>query len=264
MSTGSGRIEFDSSQTFSGVIWKTLVDDQSNVIYIESRDGEERKVTFAAWDIVHNEMLWSDVEFEEKWWISLGFVQDGILLLTHYTDTNNPDNKSVMAFDVQRKQMLWWKNNFVVAYVAAGRVVGHDIKFGSRQVTLDIISGNEVQNSPGEFHASQNLKVIQPLQYIQGTSHFDTVKAFIERKCAISPTHVVEYCEYSSMIIVSVYTGTTDLANYLMVFNSEGDIVLKEQLGENLKGIAYDTFFILAGFLIFVKNKRELISYRFV
>lgn len=257
-------IEFHSSQLFSGIIWKTLVDEHSNIIFIESRDSENKRVAFSAFDVGQNTFLWKDVEFEEKWWISIGYVSDGILLFTLYTDANNPDKKSVIAFDVQRQEIKWWKNNFVVAYVSNGLVIGQDVKFGAATICLDIRSGTERAGTAQEFQPSQNFTLIKPLQYIQGTDHFETVRAFLERKCSLTPVYALEYSEHKAMIIVSAFEGLTDLANYLIVFNSEGDIVLKEQLGENLKGIAYDTFFILAGFLIFVKNKRELISYRFV
>ena len=263
VSASSGKIEFHSSQTFSATIWKTLVDEESKLVFIESRDSETKRVTFSAWDLEKNFFLWKEIEFDEKWWISLGYVSRGMLLFTLYTDTNNPDKKSVLAFQVHPQQIKWWRNNFTVAHIADGCVIGQDTKFGSREVCLDIQSGNEL-NADTEFPSLQNFQVTKPLQYIQGTDHFETVKAFLQRKYSFSPAQLVEYREYNSLIVISTFTGHAELANYLMVFNSEGDIVLKEQLGENLKGIAYDTFFILAGFLIFVKNKRELISYRFV
>lgn len=264
MGSPAGKIEFHSSQTFSALIWKTFVDEQANLIFIESRDSETRRVTFSAWDLKRNIFLWENIEFEEKWWISLGYVSQGMLLFTLYTDTNNPDKKSVIAFDVHDKEIKWWKNNFVVAYISDGFVVGQDTKFGAREICLAVKSGLEASDVKIEFESPQNFNLIRPLQYTQGTDNFESVKAFLERKCSLSPVHVVEYREYHSLILISTFTGHTNLANYLIVFNSEGDCVLKEQLGENLKGIAYDTFFILSGFLIFVKNKRELISYRFV
>jgi hypothetical protein len=249
---------------FTEPIWKTLVDENSNTIFIESRDSEKKVVRFSAWQIENNCWLWKELEFDEKWWISLGYVQDGIVLFTIYSDTNNPDKKSLMAFDVAKQKIAWWKNNFVVAYLTNQMVVGQDIKFGSKEIAIDLFSGKEVSIGREEIDLTQNFRVVRPLQYIQGTPYFETVKAFVERKSLFSPVEAIEYREHHSLIIVSTYARETDLANYLIVFNSEGEIVLKEQLGENLKGIAYDTFFILAGFLIFVKNKRELICYRFV
>ncbi|HEY0652607.1 MAG TPA: DUF4905 domain-containing protein [Chryseosolibacter sp.] len=257
-------IHSHSSLVFSGTVWKTLADEESGTIFIESRDSQKKNVSFSAWRPQSNEWLWKDLQFEEEWWISLGYVKEGVVLFTLYSDTDNPDKKSLVAVDVLTQKIKWWKNNFVVAYLAQGTVVGQDTKFGSREIALDLFAGNEIVMPAKENDEPQNFAIVRPLQYIQGTEHFETVKRFIERKCQFTPVDAIEYREYESLIVISAFERQTDLANYLIVFNSEGDIVLKEQLGENLKGIAYDTFFIFRGFLIFVKNKRELISYRFV
>src|SRR5689334_7814185 len=95
VSQASEKIQFHSSQSFSSTVWKTLVDEKAKLIFIESRDSETKRVIFSAWHLERNFFLWKDIEFEEKWWISLGYVDGGMLLFTVYTDTNNPDKKSV-------------------------------------------------------------------------------------------------------------------------------------------------------------------------
>jgi hypothetical protein len=54
------------------------------------------------------------------------------------------------------------------------------------------------------------------------------------------------------------------LANYLIVLTADGDVVMNEKAGENLKGIGIDTFFLLEGSLFFVKNKCELVRYKLI
>jgi hypothetical protein len=264
VTSSSGNIVLQSLTTFPGTIWKTLAEVKSKILFIESRDSVKKTVTFSAFDLEKNTLLWRDVEFEEKWWISLGFAHDDILMLTVYTDTNNPDKKSVLAFDVQNQSLRWWKNNFVVAYVVDSVVVGQDTKFGSKEVIIDVNTGNEVTGVSKENVIAQNFDIIRPLQYLQGTDHFETVKDFVARKTSIVASQAIEYCEHKGIIVISAFTGESELANYLIVFNSEGGLLLKEQLGENLKGIAFDTFFVLADALIFVKNKSELVSYKIV
>jgi len=39
-------------------------------------------------------------------------------------------------------------------------------------------------------------------------------------------------------------------------------LLLKEKLDEHLKGIGLDTFFVLSGYVFFVKNKVELVCYK--
>ena len=103
--------------------------------------------------------------------------------------------------------------------------------------------------------------VIRPSLYSEGTSYFNTVKIFLESRLNLLPVVALEYLEYDSKIFISYYTKENDLANYLLVLSHAGELLLHEKLDESLKGIGQDTFFILSGCVIFVKNKRELISY---
>jgi hypothetical protein len=129
---------------------------------------------------------------------------------------------------------------------------------------LNLADGSEIPRDSYVLADEQNFMIIRPFQYHEGSTHFATVKAFLEMKCQVSPIISIEYCEYNSLVLVSAFVTQNDLANYLFVFNSSGELVMKEILGEDLKGIAFDAFFIFSGYLIFVKNKCELVSYKFV
>ena len=80
----------------------------------------------------------------------------------------------------------------------------------------------------------------------------------------IFPVACIEYLEIKDLIIVSVFLKDEGLANYLYAFDANGEVLIHEKLGEVLKGVALDTFFLYSGHLIYVKNKNELISYKIV
>ena len=250
------------SFTFDGTVWKTVTDSATERLYIEVRNTEKKAVSFFCLDLPKATWVLEDYRFDEPWWISLQAVSGNVLLLTLYTDTNNPDKKSLIAFDVVQKQMLWWKNDFSLSVLSGQLVIGVDTKFGSKEVALNISDGAAVQKDFTVSYSEQNFPITRPFQYHEGSTHFDTVRAFLQTRAQISPIITIEYCEYHGLILISAFVTAEDLANYLFVFNSDGQILIKETLGEHLKGIALDTFFVFSGFLIFVKNKRELVSYR--
>jgi hypothetical protein len=256
--------ELSFSETLPGTVWRTLADPDHERLFVEIRNSDTKCVTFSALDLRSSRWIWKEKSFEEPWWISLAGISANVLLLTIYTDTNNPDKKSILAFEVSQQKVLWWKNDFSIALVSGETVTGVESKWGHREVVLDIYTGQEVTEDPVVLPVQQNFQVIRPFQYQEGSTHFNTVKSFLERKCDISAVFSVEYCEHQTLILISAFSGREDLANYLIVFNSEGEIVMKETIGEHLKGIASDTFFIFSGYLIFVKNKRELVSYKLV
>lgn len=257
-------LEFKSSDSFQGTIWNTLADACNNRLFLEVRDIQEKKVSFSALNLQNNQWLWKDVSLEEPWWVSLNAIAGNRLLLTVYTDTHNPDQKSLIAYDVLENKIAWWRNGFSLSAANSGYVKGVDTKFSHKEIILDSFTGLPAQQVDFDLAVSQNFPVIRPFQYEQGTEHFDTVSDFLKSHLGIMPVITIEYLEFKGLIGISVFLKEQDLANYLYVFTSGGEVLLKEQLGDGLKGVGLDTFFIFSGHLIFVKNKRELISYKIV
>lgn len=260
----TNTLEFKFSYRFHGVIWNTLADGDNQRLYLEVRNVQEKKVSFSALNLQNNQWLWKDVTLEEPWWVSLGAISRDILLFTVYTDTNNPDKKALIAYDVDKKRMTWWYNGFSLTSVNNLYVRGIDSKFPTKETILDLHTGQPVQPVDFDLADSQNFPVIRPFQYEEGTAHFDTVKDFLETRLGIMPVASIEYLEFEWLIVTSVFVKEEGLANYLYGFDSNGQVLVKEKLGESLKGVGLDTFFIFSGHLIFVKNKNELISYKIV
>ena len=103
---------------------------------------------------------------------------------------------------------------------------------------------------------------LRPNQFFEGHSYFETVKTFFNQKFNLLPITALEYLEYDSLIFVSCYLQENDLTNYLFIISADGNLLLKEKLDEHLKGIGLDTFFVLSGYVFFVKNKVELVCYK--
>lgn len=254
--------ELKTSHMFSGLIWNTLVGEMTSTLFVEVRNVQEKKVSFSALNLRNYEWLWKDVTLDEQWWVTLAAVAGDRLLFTVYTDTNNPDKKSLIAYDINTMQMVWWYNGFSLAAADSHYIRGTDARFPARETILDPVTGKAVQNVDPDLKGSQNFSILRPFQYEEGSGYFDSVRNFVQVRCGVEPVSAIEYMETGNLIIVSVFTRQGDLANFLYVFNTGGELLLKEKLGENLKGVGFDTFFILFGHLIFVRNKQELIVYK--
>lgn len=227
------------------------------------RNEALRKVSFYALDLDSRQWLLTDLSFEEQWWVSLAEVSQNIVLFKLYTDTNNPDKKSVIAYDFLEKKIVWWRNNYAVSGVDEDIVLGSEAALGMKFLPLSLRNGEPLENKAIP-QAKENFLIRKPLQYFQETSHFETVKSFIQAQFGRVPVSVIEYLEAGELVFISFYEGGQELANYLIVLKASGEVLLNERIGEQLKGIGVDTFFLLSGYLIFAKNKRELVSYKMV
>jgi hypothetical protein len=253
-------IAFNFSHVFEGVIWNIKISDERDFILVEIRNHLQRTVKFSALNYKLNTFLWKEKELEEPWWINLSGVSGDFALFTLYTDTHNPDKKAALAYDIVQEKLAWWNNDFSISAVMHDCVLGTTDKFGKHELMLDARTG-ERREAPAS-DVRKEKKAHRPNHYPEGHPYFNTVKEFLNRKFNLLPTAALEYLEYDSLIFISCYLHGNELANYLFVFSPDGTLLLKELLGEHLKGIGLDTFFILSGCLFFVRNKGELVSYK--
>lgn len=253
-------ITFNFSHVFQGVIWNMKISEDGKIIVFEVRNTETKIVKFSALDLDTHEFLWREKMLDEPWWINLTTVTRDVVLFTLYTDTNNPDKKAALAYQLANGELMWWNNDFSISTVAADIVIGYAEKYGKREMALDIRTGKETV--PGDILPKRVEIVQRPQQYPADHEYFHTVKTFFNRKFNLSPITALEYLEYDSLIFISCYLQENELANYLFIISADGNLLLKERLGEHLKGIGLDTFFVLSGCVFFVKNKGELVSYK--
>jgi hypothetical protein len=229
---------------------------------LEVRDSQRKLVSFSALECQTGRFIWKNKSFDEPWWISLGAIAGDIVLFTVYLETNNPDKKGVFSYHINDDKILWWHNDFSLVSVTPSTVEGISSKYGLRNVVLDITNGKEI---PSKGAVADSLAdAIRPHQYLPEHSYFETVKIFLEQKFNLLPVMALEYLEHDSIVFISFYVQENGLANYLFMISAEGNLLMKEKLDEQLKGIGLGTFFILSGCVFFVKNKGELVSYKIV
>jgi len=256
------RIEVNFSHQFAGTIWNSALSSSNATLLLEIRDGHERKTSFSALDLISGKLIWDGVVFEERWWVGLDGAQGEVALFSVFTDTTNPDRKSLIAYHIAEQKILWWRNDFSLSALGLNCALGISAQYGHREIALDLMSGKETQYLPQPPEATI---IARPVQYVDGHPYFFTVQTFLQARFNFQAVVSLEYLEESSLIFISCYArGEQGLTNDLLVLSADGEMVMRENLGEQLKGIGQDTFFIYGGSVIFVKNRGELFSYKIV
>lgn len=199
---------------------------------------------------------------KESWWVGLTAANEKTLLLHSYINKGNPDHKNLVAYDIFGQKIRWeidefsffdWNDSVIWGYRTLNDLI---------PATVTIETGTLLEEEWQPIPAQERTDVYKPVRYTEGTSHYETVKRFVEQKASMEISRGVEYLEWENRILLSVYLEQGGkLANYLLVFDREGEKLMEEKLGENLPGLGTDTFFILTGCLFLVKNKSELAAY---
>ena len=252
------------SHSFQGTIWATLAVPQKHILIIEVRDDTKFQARFSALDFKGNNFLWKDLLLRENWWIGLTAANENTLLLHTYVNKGNPDHKNLMALDIFSGNVRWEIEEFSFFDLNESEIVGHLTKEELTQATINIESGVLTENEWVVPDVKSKTDTLRPVQYLEGTPYFETVREFIQRRSDYRPTKGIEYLEWRDVIVVSFYIDEGgSLANYLLAFDKLGEVMLEVKLGEKLTGLGTDTFFMLSGCLFLIKNKTELVAYTF-
>lgn len=230
---------------------------------LEVRNENMQEVRFSAFDYRTNHFLWRDVAILQSWWVGMAAATTDVLLLNLYLSTENPDNKALVAFQIHTRTILWRKDSFSFARLDGNsNVAGHNLAGELEPVTVHLQTGLPIANETIKHPLAETIAVTKPFQYADDQPYFETVKSFVAQKLQVTPLHRVEYLEYNNFVFVSYYVQEGGLANYLIGVNENGEIVLHEKLGDALKGVGFETFFVLDQCLFFIRNKCELVSFR--
>lgn len=213
-------------ERFDVPVWNVMPASAQPLLIIENRDDQKRIATFSAWNYETLKFVWRDVMLSEKWWLTLCAVENEAVVLKVFDSTDNPDKTSF------------------------------------QRIALN--SGEVLKNSNSEI-ASVEQHVQYPAQYLDGEADFEVVKNFLLKKLKVNALLGAEYLEAGDFIFISYYKGTpASFVNSFCVFDGGGRCLFDEEIGTNLKGIGWNTFFIASGRVFFVKNKMELVTFRIV
>ena len=231
-------------------------------LVVELRDDSKRQVSFSAIDYQQKSLIWKDLKVKERWWVNLLAAERDTIVLQQFHGNENPDKKTLLGLDAATLQERWRKENFSFQSLQNGKIRGLLIDPEPVTVVFDAHSGENVQEEINDPGGNEIFGLVRPFQYLEGTPYFKTVYDFVSGQCGDSIIGAAEYVESDGLIFISYYVKNEDgLANYLLVITSAGAVLLHEKLGERLKGLGVDTFFLLAGCLFYIRNKNELLSY---
>ncbi|MDF9800099.1 hypothetical protein OKW21_005362 [Catalinimonas alkaloidigena] len=257
------------SISFSAKIWNLLTDHDAHYLYLELRDEEAHQVSFAAYQLTKKEMVWQDLRFKESWWIGMSVADQDILVLHTFENSDNPDEKSFLAFDVNTQQIIWESENLQVIDVKNRKIYGYEKVEGDtvyKCISLEDEAEKEISKEEA-FAALQNFSVENkyirhPFHYTEEDAYFETVRKFVLEYLNLQPIKGCEYLEHQQFIYISYYIQENKaLANYLLVIDKEGTLQLHEKMDDQLSQLGLGTFMIIRNQLMFIKRKRELVSY---
>jgi hypothetical protein len=228
-------------------------------------------MSFAAVDLERpsSPLLWQDYRPDSSWWWSMAGLYQGVLLLHRYADARQPEAKGLLALDVRTLQVRWQQPDWAFRQISGTVLTVYQRESGSpvfRQ--LDLTSGRplsgDVVSETSAAEASFEGGVQYPWHYPEEQTYFQPIARFVSQQLQIQiqPVKAFDYAERQGLVVVSYYLcDPSGLTNRLVVFDGQARVRLHETLATGLPGVGQATFLIRDNSLLFIRDKKELVSY---
>lgn len=244
---------------YEGLIWKLRLDEQEKVLVAEIRNEVERKVFFSGIDLNLKKKIWEYIS-QEEWWVSLQEANFNTIILHKLRGYENPQIKGLEVLQSRTGRLLKSIEDQIPVVLKENELILRNASHSDQYSILNFLTD---KITPVEFSeitdVGNKTSIHYPLKYSPDNPYYSRLKDFILDFTGLNAQGFIEYLEIGSQIIFSFYAPEGEKnVNYLYVVDENGNILLKEVLGRDLKGYASETFFLSNDLLIFVKDKKEL------
>jgi hypothetical protein len=259
-------------------IWRILPTANKKLV-IEERDPKTKEVFFSCYEIESGNKLFKDFQLDEKNWIGIENIYKDIIFFHNYTKPDMPVHKSIIAFDVLSKTILWQNNNYVFSFVNDDKVYCYQQRFESKVFfSLDYLNGSILEDFGNDYKVINQLKEQAENQFTDqsylfpeyykrtnlGEEDYDIYLQQILSENIIKGE--VSYLKKENLLLFNYHeiSKTNLLDNvFIAVDLLKNKIILKETLDKNLSSLMPDSFFVKDDFLFLIVDKTKLLVYGF-
>lgn len=253
------------SEQFNSAIWRMEIDEITDTLFVEVRDGEEKKVSFGAVNLGSGEVYFKDLQTPERWLTGIEAAFDGVLLLHNYQTELGPAHRGLEAIDALTTQTLWNNYTYAFDHLCVNGPIVYDTRIQPRKLFIANIKTGETTRiyEPSVYMELKN-NVVLPLLTTPEAIHHSTNNAthhspFTAHSIPAHPFgNTIHYLEYNNLRIVSLHAlrgGQLTQSLYIM----DGvDKVYEDLLNAEIQKIQPEAFIMHKNRLIYIKNKSEL------
>lgn len=258
-------------------IWRILP-TTNNKIVVEERDTKTKEVFFSCLETESGKKLLNQYQHNEKNWIGIESVYKDITYFHLYGKPDMPAHKSIIAFDILSKSILWHSDNYVFAFVYEDKVYCYQQKFENRNFfALDYLTGEIVQDFGNDVSIINQLKEKLDEEFWQQNYLFPE---YFNRNEPITEVHQkyiqnvldekvvkgeVSFMKINDLLLFNYHevSKTNTLTNTFSAIDlSRNKVLLNETLDKNLVNLMPESFFVKDNFLFLIVDKTKLFVYQ--
>ncbi len=256
------------SYQFSSQIWRILphMNPLRNEWVVELRDAESKNVALAAIDPVKGALIWQTIGSEIDWWSTLVMVDEDQIYIHCYRYPEIPEATDLQVFSLLNGKLLnTIPNHFLVGMPENGKpMVARRVGESLQYFCLDSNTGALTPfTNTNEEWIGTNYKL--PVLQKQDDPHFEAMHDFINSVMEVGPIHSIEYLDFKPYMMFSYYIYQQDgMDQYILIVNKNREIVLHDLIIKNVNTTGLSTMILKEDVLVYLKNKNEFSSLKFL
>ncbi|WP_426667704.1 DUF4905 domain-containing protein [Mucilaginibacter sp. McL0603] len=237
---------------FKSTVWRLEIDALSQIIFAEVRDQADKKVYFAAISLDTGELLFDNLQTEERWLTGIETAYNGVLLLHNYQSEAAPVHKGLTAIDGGTGKVLW--NNFTHAFdhLSVNGPIIYDTRIQPRKLFLvNIITGEIIRPYNSSMDTEMDNEITLPEEISIGSLKHISLST--------EPFgNTIHYLEHNNFRIVSLHTFTEGTLQQRLYIISNAEIVYEDLLNSDIQKLQPEAFLLHKDQLIYLKDRSQL------
>lgn len=243
------------------MVWKVHFTDR--YMLVETRDGIKKHFNLLCIDTCTMEVIWKTETAALSWWETIVAVTGRYIVLSLYQDPAFPGTGGLKVMDLSNGSFLWKNNCYNLAEVKSDDVIRVVDTENDQRETMEIkleTGGVLTGFSKGEEgNGAEKERKIIPSFYPEGHEYFAQVASFLSLK-GYHPVKAIEYAEIDDKVVIGFYEDTEGGIRFiLLVINVKGEVFWEETGTNQRDGIGFGTYFLLKEWIVFVRDKKEIV-----
>ena len=252
MTFDSNKLKPILSEKIDGVIWKIELNENHDLIAIESRTIQSRKTSFSVFNYTTGDILLKEKSFRELWNLNLAYITENTLIITANNQAGSPQTKGITSINIHDAEVLWEHYNLSLHQVNDFGLQVFDPRISPRRLSWINHLNGEIITEVTNFES-----VNQSLLFPSIINQFK-VPDFILSEEIIGDLSVLHFRDQT---IISFHEKIKTKIHQRLLVYQDSSILLDQILIRDIQKLQPESFFVQKNHLFYVRNKNEIVSY---
>ncbi|MCL5035087.1 MAG: DUF4905 domain-containing protein [Bacteroidetes bacterium] len=255
-------------------IWRLL--PGQGVLAVELRDTDNKETEFAALDITTGSPLWQNLQFEERWWITVNKFHRDVLLLQQFVKPDMPTPGKIFAVDAMTGKVLWQNDELALVNVVDDLVYGLRSTFTSEEIVgVNWRTGESAVTFSADDPRTQEINVALTreeymlpvsLEELEDNPLSATPPVRVEAFPSEAKTpSLIETGADRRIIGYHLDAGTDEKGvhvyeSHIKIIDRGGKVHFEDTTDRGVYTTLQDFYFVVDNILLYVRNSNEIVA----